>query len=107
MTAEFAAALPAVLLGLALCLAAIQVISQQATLVEASATAARLLGRGDDGPPLSAGQSRTIHHEEGMLCVRITAPADAVGLGTLGMTVSARSCALDERAWEEAPLWAE
>ncbi|GAA4153758.1 TadE family type IV pilus minor pilin [Leifsonia shinshuensis] len=96
VTAEFAAALPAVLLCLALCVGAIQASAQQARLLDHAASAARLLGRGDTAPGPPDGATRSVGTEGGLLCVTVTAPSRAGGIGALGLTVSARSCALDD-----------
>ncbi len=96
VTAEFAAALPAVLVCLALCVGAIQAGAQQARLLDHAAAAARLLGRGDVAPPPPEGASRRVGSGDGLLCVTVTAPSRAGSLGALGLTVSARSCVLDD-----------
>ena len=96
VTAEFAAALPAVLLCLALCVGAIQAGAQQARLLDHAAAAARLIARGDAAPRPPDGATRRIGSDDGLLCVTVTAPSRAGGLGALGLTVSARSCVLDD-----------
>ncbi|QNE37612.1 hypothetical protein F1C12_08520 [Leifsonia shinshuensis] len=101
VTAEFAAVLPAVLLCLALCVGAIQAAAQQARLLDHAAAAARLLGRGDAAPRPPEGAARQVGSAGGLLCVTVTAPSAAGGLGALGLTVSARSCALDDAAPDE------
>lgn len=97
VTAEFAAALPAVLVCLALCVGAIQTGAQQARLLDHAAASARLIGRGDVAPAPPEGASRRVGSGDGVLCVTVTAPSRAGGLGALGLTVSARSCVLDDR----------
>ena len=47
MTAEFAVALPAIMLVLAICLAAVHVVALEVRLTDAAAAAARALGRGE------------------------------------------------------------
>ncbi|MFF2369936.1 TadE family type IV pilus minor pilin [Agromyces sp. NPDC058110] len=47
MTAEFAVALPAIMLVLAFCLASVHLVTQQVRLTDAAAAAARALGRGE------------------------------------------------------------
>lgn len=99
MTAEFAVALPAVLACLALCLGAVQAATQQARMVDAAAQSARLLARGDD--PAAAGGPATnvqldVEREGGMVCVNATSASAVTGLGALGLTVTARACALEE-----------
>lgn len=96
VTAEFAAALPAVIVCLALCFGAVQAAAQQVRLVGEASTAARLLGRGDRPPAPASGASQQVQKEEGTVCVTMTAPSNAIGLGSLGMTATARECALDE-----------
>lgn len=96
VTAEFAAALPAVLVCMALCVGAVQAAAQQARLLDHAAAAARLIGRGDAAPPPPEGASRRVGSGDGLLCVTVTAPSRAGGLGALGLTVSARSCVLDD-----------
>lgn len=103
MTAEFAAALPAALLCLALCLGAVQAVAQQSRLVGDAASEARRLGRGDTmsvdaSDPASRPGRHDVEREGGMVCVTLTAPSQAPGLGALGITVSARQCAIDEEA---------
>ncbi|WP_241704706.1 TadE family type IV pilus minor pilin [Leifsonia shinshuensis] len=96
MTAEFATALPAVLLCLALCVSAVQAGAQQARLLDHAASAARLIGRGDAAPAPPDGATRAVGIDGGMVCVTLSAPSRSAGLGTLGLTVSARSCVLDD-----------
>jgi hypothetical protein len=96
ITAEFATALPAVMLCLALCLGAVQAAAQQSRLLDHAASAARLIGRGDPPPASSPGATRSVGHESGMVCVTVSAPSGVGGLGALGMAASARSCVLDE-----------
>jgi hypothetical protein len=113
VTAEFAAALPAALLCLGLCLGAVQAVAQQSRLVGEAANGARLLGRGEVLPGSAAtgpageeaaaaggerGVEREVDREGGMVCVTLSAPSEAAGLGRLGVTVTARQCAIDEEA---------
>lgn len=98
VTAEFATALPAVLLCLALCVGAVQAAAQQARLLGQAASAARVIGRGDPAPAPPAGATRTVGTDDGLVCVTVSAPRGAAGLGALGLTVSARSCVLDDVA---------
>lgn len=104
VTAEFAVALPAVLACLALCLGAVQAATQQARLVDAAALSARMLGRGEghseaERVAQQAANARiTVDREGGMVCVRATSASAVTGLGVLGLTVSARACALDDVA---------
>lgn len=96
VTAEFATALPAVLLCLALCVCAVQAAAQQARLLDHAASAARLIGRGDAAPAPPAGATRSVGADGGLVCVTVSAPSRSAGLGALGITVSARSCVLDD-----------
>ncbi|HEY8281697.1 MAG TPA: TadE family type IV pilus minor pilin [Leifsonia sp.] len=102
MTVEFAMVLPAVLLCLALCLAAVQAAAQQIRLVDAAATAARLLARGDsaDAAPISSGARMESEREDGLVCVRVSAESAGGVLGSLGLQLGARACALDETTAE-------
>ena len=104
VTAEFAVVLPAVLLCLALCLGAVQAAAQQVRLVDTAASAARLLGRGDDVGDAVHGADVQLESERsnGMVCVRATAAVGIAVLGSLGINSSARCCALDESAGQGA-----
>jgi hypothetical protein len=96
VAAEFAVALPAVALVLAVCLGGIGVGSQQVRLQDAAAGAARALARGDAGTAevVIGGAAWHRWEREGLLCVRLSeavrAPA-VVG----GWRLAAVSCALD------------
>lgn len=99
MTAEFAAALPAALVCLAVGIGAVQAGGQQLRLIDAAAVDARLLGRGD--PPRAGdqgpgGDRRAVERVGGMVCVTMTARSVVVGLGAAGLRISGRACALDE-----------
>jgi Flp pilus assembly protein TadG len=102
VTAEFAAVLPAVVLVLALCLASLQMATAQLRLQDASADAARSLGRGD--PPGTAaarlaravaGATLTQSRRGDLVCAEASARSPG-GTGALfGLTLRAVSCALD------------
>jgi hypothetical protein len=98
VTAEFAVVLPAVLVCLGLCVGAIQAAVLQVRLTDAAAVAARALGRGDDAGGVVSRSGAAIETERtgGLLCVRLTAASPVAGLGLLGMSASARACALDD-----------
>ncbi len=96
VTAEFATALPAVLLCLGLCVGAVQAAGQQARLLDHAAAAARLIARGDPAPEPPSGAARAVVSEDELVCVTLSAPSGTAGLGALGVTVSARSCVLDD-----------
>ena len=99
--AEFAVALPAVLLVLAGALAGVGVAALQVRAQDAAADAARLLGRGEGPGAVAAqlarqlpGASWTSSSEGDLVCVRIAVrgagPAAAFG------AIGASSCALDD-----------
>ena len=95
VTAEFAVALPAVVLLLALCLTGMQAVGQQLRLADATAHAARSLARGESADVAAAraarevpGASITQSTDGDLTCVPGSAPA------ALGLTVTASSCAL-------------
>ena len=98
-TAEFATALPAVVLVLACCLGAVQVVGVQVRLTDAAATAARALARGDSVGRAAglvqqtvSGASLSPERRGEFVCARVTAR----GLPGIfaGLTLEARSCAL-------------
>jgi len=99
VTAEFAIALPAVVLVLALCLAAIQLASQQIRVQDAAALTARSIAR-EDEPSASAasrlvpGLSITRWTRGELECVTATAPAAGGVIALLGLELRASSCAL-------------
>ncbi|HQG68802.1 MAG TPA: TadE family type IV pilus minor pilin [Rhodoglobus sp.] len=95
VTAEFAVALPAVILVLAACLTGMQAVGQQLRLADAAAHAARSLARGESADVAAAraarevpGASITQSADGDLTCVTGSAPA------ALGLTVTASSCAL-------------
>jgi hypothetical protein len=116
VTAEFAAALPAALLCLALCVGAVQAVAQQSRLVGEAASEARRLGRGEalsgsagelSGASRPGEVRRHVRSEGGMVCVALSAASEAAGLGRLGVTVSAEQCAVDERVAGEQGIGGE
>ncbi|AZC14560.1 MULTISPECIES: TadE family type IV pilus minor pilin [unclassified Microbacterium] len=97
VVAEFAVALPAVIVVVLLSVAALTVSAQQVRLQDAAADAARLAARGEDGDRVHgairaavAGARGTVSHEGDLVCVSAVAPAHPV----LPMTLTARSCGL-------------
>lgn len=99
VTAEFAAAIPAVVLVLAACLGSIQVAGQQLRLQDAAADAARIVARGEPGSAaghvgrLVPGASLTVGERGQLVCV--TASAGAAASGPLAaLVLTASSCAL-------------
>ena len=96
MAVEFAVALPGVLACIALCLGAVQTAGHQLRLVDKAAMTARMLARGDPAPAGAAGAVRSVERLDGLVCVELASPSPISGVGALGLTVSARECALDE-----------
>ncbi|HEY4269904.1 MAG TPA: TadE family type IV pilus minor pilin [Galbitalea sp.] len=99
MTAEFAMALPAVVVVLVVAMAAMSLVGEQVRLQGAVAGAARLLGRGDPGAAAlvegaAAGGRLTIVRRGDLVCADAQAPG---GLGPLlSITITSSSCALDD-----------
>ncbi|PZQ89625.1 MAG: hypothetical protein DI534_07435 [Leifsonia xyli] len=100
VAAEFAVALPAIALVLAVCLGAVGVGSQQLRLQDAAADAARGLGRGESGAAVTgriaraAPGSALVSWASGeLVCVRLTAAARGPA-ALAGLTLSAESCAV-------------
>ena len=100
--AEFAVALPAVLLVLATVLGGVQLGTLQLRLQDAATDAARSIGRGDLGPGVASGIARqapsaawSVTRPAGLVCVHLVASA-APPAGALGLSATATSCALDE-----------
>lgn len=99
VTAEFATVLPAVLVVLAGCLGAVQVVGQQVRLTDAAGSVARLLARGesaDHAAGLLGGQGASVSHERvgEFVCARLTAPSGFTPFAAAGLTLDARACAL-------------
>jgi Flp pilus assembly protein TadG len=94
VTAEFAIALPAVIVVLGACLGGLSLAGQYVRVQDAAAAAAREAGRGDTAAVatrLVPGASTAQWAEGDLVCVRVT------GTGSLGMVpvpLSATSCAL-------------
>lgn len=95
VTAEFAVALPAVVLLVACCLSGLAVAGQQLRLTDAAALAARTLARGGDPEALvarlSPGAAVSRSADGDLACVTLTASAS----GLLPLDLGATSCALD------------
>ncbi|MHA6696125.1 TadE family type IV pilus minor pilin [Homoserinimonas sp. A520] len=102
VTAEFATAMPAVILVLAFCLAGGQLANQQLRLQDAASTAARAASRGE---PASTVDARARHlvprasvnrsDRNGLVCVTVALPAALPGLAS-AVTLTASACALAE-----------
>lgn len=102
MVAEFAIALPAVLLVLAMVLGGVQLGVLQVRLQDAAADAARTLGRGDGAAALSVRLARQVPSARWsssrtgeLVCVQLTSSAGGVA-DRLGLSASASSCAVAE-----------
>jgi len=100
-TAEFAVALPAVLMLLALLLGAVQMGATQVAAQDAAADAARGLGRGEGFDAVRAwlarqlpGASLAVTHDGDLVCVRVAVPGTGPA-AVLGLRPQARACALD------------
>lgn len=108
VTAEFAIALPAAVLVLALGTAVLAACGHQIRLQDAAADAARLAGRGetDRGAALVADVGGTVVVSRGNELVCVTATASA-GAPLIGVELRARSCALDENAADDTAGSAE
>jgi hypothetical protein len=99
VSAEFAVALPAIILLLVLCVGVLSSASRQVRLQDATADAARLIARGDDearalglisgAVPDARG---SVESEGDLVCVSASAP---LGVPLLDMRLTASSCALD------------
>lgn len=101
MTAEFAVLVPGVLLVLASCLAAVQVVGQQVRLTDAAADGARSLARGDDSGTAhtrvqhSVGAASISDRRSGeYVCIVVSQRAAFAPAALVGVTLTARSCAL-------------
>jgi hypothetical protein len=100
--AEFAVAMPAVLLVLVVALSGIGVAALQLRAQDAAADAARILGRGEAGGAVGAhlggqlpGAAWSSSTHDGLVCVRVT--VTGAGAGAMFGVIGATSCALDDR----------
>lgn len=100
VTAEFAVLMPALLLVLALCLGAVQVLGQQVRLTDAAADAARAASRGDDTARVAAlvaravpGASLVLATRGEFVCAELSKAAE-FGRAGLSLRIGASSCAL-------------
>ena len=97
MTAEFAVALPAVVLVLACCLSGVQVVGQQVRLQDAAAAAARSAARGDGvsvAARLVPGVLAVRSEEDDLVCVTLTIAASSPLGMIFPLELRASSCAL-------------
>lgn len=102
--------LPAVLVVLACCLGAVQVVGQQVRMTDAAADVARLLARGDDAGPASGllaavapGTALTEERQGEFVCARLSAPSAFAPFAAAGLTLAARSCALASATASDDP----
>jgi hypothetical protein len=96
VTAEFATAIPAVLVVLACCLAGFQVAGQQLRLQDAAAGAARALSRGDDPGAVLGGSGLTVSRRGALVCARLSDRAGVLPGSIVRIRLTATSCALAE-----------
>ncbi|WP_322411617.1 TadE family type IV pilus minor pilin [Microbacterium invictum] len=97
VVAEFAVALPAVIVVVLFCVAALTAAAVQVRLQDATADAARLAARGEDAGRIAGavvtavpGAASTVSHEGDLVCVSATAAAHPA----VPVPLSARSCGL-------------
>jgi Flp pilus assembly protein TadG len=103
VTAEFAVAMPAVLLVLATALGGVQLAGVQLRLQDAAADAARGLGRGESASTVAERVERQVPGAvmdatttaDDVVCVRLSA-APAWPTGLVGIRTEATGCALDD-----------
>ncbi|MFB8387188.1 TadE family type IV pilus minor pilin [Microbacterium sp. NPDC055910] len=95
VAAEFAVALPAIVLVLLLAAGALGAASRHVRLQDAAADAARILARGDPASRATSavasavpGAGVAVHEDGDVVCVTATAPA------LLALTLTATGCAL-------------
>ncbi|HYI32569.1 MAG TPA: TadE family type IV pilus minor pilin [Glaciibacter sp.] len=101
VTAEFVTIMPAIVLVLGCCLAAVGLASQQLLLTDAAADAARSLSRGDDearahaivASVVDGASLHTVRRGE-FVCVELSSPGAGGPLAGIGLTLRASSCAL-------------
>ncbi|MCS0499574.1 TadE family protein [Protaetiibacter mangrovi] len=101
VAAEFAVALPAVVLVLGLCVGAVGVGSQHVRLQDAAADAARGLGRGESAGQVTARAAAAFPGVRlrswtggDLVCARLTAAARGPA-AVAGLELAAESCAVD------------
>jgi hypothetical protein len=96
VTAEFAAAVPAVLMLLALCLSGMQIAGQQLRLQDAAADVSRSVARGGDAAAAAglAGVRVATSTRGDLVCARLSMRASSPVGAALGLDLTASSCAL-------------
>ena len=97
VTAEFAAVVPAVILLLACCLAALQIAGQQLRLQDAAADVSRSIARGGGSSEAArVGAAVSVTQNGDLVCARLSARSRSLAGVLLGLTLSASSCALGD-----------
>ena len=97
VTAEFAAVVPAVILLLACCLAALQIAGQQLRLQDAAADVSRSIARGGGSSEAArVGAAVSVTQNGDLVCARLSARSRSPAGVLLGLTLSASSCALGD-----------
>jgi len=98
VAAEFAVAVPAVLLVIVLGATALGACSRQVRLQDAAADAARLVARGDSAARAQTvvagaapGATLAVSHPAGLVCAAAIAPS---GIPLVAITLTAHACAL-------------
>ena len=96
-TAEFAIALPAVILVLVACLSGVQIAGQQLRMQDAAAVAARAAARGDStniAGRLLPGAKVDVHVDGDVICVTVRMTSSQKVGALLGLELRASSCAV-------------
>ncbi|MFD2675507.1 TadE family type IV pilus minor pilin [Gulosibacter bifidus] len=97
MAAEFAVAMPAVIVVCALAVGAVVAASAQTAAQDAAGEAARLAARGDDHTVAlqiaGLGATASVRDSGELRCVNVTVPIRILGRDT-GIQASAESCAI-------------
>ena len=103
MTAEFAIALPAVLLVLLLCLTGVQAASYQLRVTDAASLAARSLSRGDTESEVQGrlaqalpGATLARNDEDGIVCATVSVASRSTIASLFIPVASSSSCSLAE-----------
>ena len=94
MTAEFAVAVPAVLLVLAACLGGLRLGAERLRVVDAAAQVARAAARGDDDAASAAGRigaAAEVRRSGDLVCADVRLAVPLLGLP---VPLAATSCAL-------------
>lgn len=98
VTAEFATVIPAVIVVLAICLAAMQLVSRQVLLTGLAASASRAIARGEPASTASAalsGATTKVEHRGELVCVTASTVGVMFGSVIAAIPIAATSCTLD------------